>query len=154
MDGLDEHSQKALAMRRGIVYDEPKHCAIAIRCGMDGQSLVQIAAEIGIHRQNLNRWRDQHPEFNDACAIAQVQAQAWWERKGQDFVVEVPDAPRLNSAVWQRVMLSRFKEDYTERKEITGANGEPLGNGKAEPVQIMIVDPQDIKAGAGGTDGA
>jgi hypothetical protein len=62
----------------------PKYCAQVIAHGRTGASLTAFAAKIGVARRTLNNWALAHPEFAEACEIAQAHACAWYEDRMRD----------------------------------------------------------------------
>ena len=98
----------------------PEFCQLAIRLGAEGESRAAIAASIGICREQLGRWEDKYEDFAAALKQAKVLEQRWWERMGKEGQIM---GGQLNGAVWSRSMAARFREDYTERSEISGPNG-------------------------------
>lgn len=97
-----------------------KFCDEVIRLGAEGKSRMAIAASLGICRLQLSRWEDKYPEFKQALARGKALEQKWWENIGEQGLVM---GNQINSSIWAKSMSSRFKEDYTERSEISGPNG-------------------------------
>ena len=113
-----------------------------IKFGSLGYSVVEMAAEIGVVRNTLERqWTEVHPEFLTAFTRAKQLSQAWWERKGRDCLIMKPGDGTFNASVWSRSMAARFPEDWRENKgvELTGANGGPVQFAK---VERSIIDPK------------
>jgi hypothetical protein len=94
----------------------PEFCDDVIELGKQGKSLAQMCAHFDIARQTIDNWAEQHPEFLEALSRAKVHCQAWWEDKGMDGLA----AGKLNAPVWKKSMEARFRDDYTERREISG----------------------------------
>lgn len=100
---------------RPSLYD-PSYCDEVIDLGKAGKSLVQMAARFDVSRQTIDNWATQNPEFLEALNRAKVHCQDWWETKGQEGML----SPGFNAAVWKKSMEARFRDDYTERQEVTG----------------------------------
>lgn len=98
------------------------HCETVIELGRQGKSLAQMASHFDIGRTTIDRWGDDHPEFREALTRAKAHAQSWWEDQG----VSGMTADKFNAAVWKKSMEARFREDYTERKEVSGPEGGPI----------------------------
>lgn len=98
------------------------YCDSVIEWGKLGKSKTWMAAEIGISKQTFYDWEKAHPEFLDATTRAMAACQQWWEDAGQAGMI----ANCFNSTVWAKNMAARFRDDWTERQEISGANGTAL----------------------------
>lgn len=96
-----------------------EYCERAIEYGKAGKSVTWIAAELGIGRETLYRWTEEHPEFRDAINRAQEYAQQWWEDAGQRGM----ETPGFSAPIWSRSMAARFPKDWRENKgvELSGA---------------------------------
>ena len=101
---------------------KPEYCKTVIELGKEGKSLVQMAAHFDVARQTIDNWAEQNDEFLEALTRAKVHCQAWWEDTGQDGLF----ADKFNAPVWKKSVEARFRDDYTERKEVTGADGGPI----------------------------
>jgi hypothetical protein len=99
---------------RPSTYDQ-EHIGRVLELAAEGKSLVQIAAIIGVPRSTMQSWGDAHPEFSAALSRAKELEQAWWEEIGQRGV----HADKFNSKVWETSMRARFRDEYTERKEVS-----------------------------------
>lgn len=97
----------------------PEYCEAVIKLGKEGKSPAQMAAHFDVARSTIDEWAENHEEFSEAYARALAHCQNWWENKGQAAL----DTRDFNSAVWAKSMSARFRDDYTERKEHTGAGG-------------------------------
>src|SRR5688572_7258222 len=105
---------------------QPEYCERVIELGREGLSVVEMAAEIGVHRETLEEnWPAAHPEFSEAFTQARQFSQAWWERQGRVNLLLPPGAGTFNSSVWSRSMAARFPRDWREKAavEMTGKDG-------------------------------
>ena len=115
---------------------KPEYCERIIELGKQGYSHAELAADLEVDKHSMYRWAEQHEEFRTALHAAKTYEQAWFERearsnmKNRDF----------NANLWYRSAASRFREDYTERKEtaVTGANGGPV------QVQSHVLDAKTL----------
>ncbi len=80
---------------------------------LEGKSLAQISAKLNIPRTTMISWGDSHPEFSTALTRAKELEQSWWEDAGQKALT----SNKFNSAVWSKSMSSRFRNEYTEKRE-------------------------------------
>lgn len=110
----------------------PEYCETVIELGKQGKSLAQMCAHFDIARSTIDQWAEDHPDFSEALSRAKVHAQAWWEDQGMTGLT----LQGFNAAVWKKSVEARFREDYTERKELTGKDGAPI---KTEVTRIELV---------------
>lgn len=101
---------------RPSTYD-PKYCEMVIDLGKQGKSEVQISAGIDVPRTTMRSWAEQHPEFSSALTRAKELEQAWWEDAAQKGTAQ----SKIGPAVWNKSVSARFREDYTERHEVSGS---------------------------------
>jgi hypothetical protein len=87
-----------------------------------GKSLAQISARLDIPRTTLISWGEQHDEFSTALMRAKELEQNWWEDQAQENLT----ADKFNAPVWKKSMEARFRNDYTDRQEVTGKDGGPI----------------------------
>lgn len=93
---------------------EQSYCERVIELGKLGKSKAQMCAEFDISRQTIDNWAAAHEEFLEALSRAMAHAQAWWEDQG----VKGLTSKDFNAPVWKKSMEARFREDYTERREV------------------------------------
>jgi transposase-like protein len=98
---------------RPTKYD-PAYCERVIELGRQGKSQVQISAAIDVPRTTILSWAEQYPEFSTALMRAKEFEQDWWENAGQNGIF----LDKFNATVWKTSMAARFRDDYTERKEV------------------------------------
>lgn len=98
---------------------KPEYCERVIELGEKGFSQCEIAVALGHPRTTMRSWADQHEDFAKALAYAKECEQAWWENVGRASL----GADRFQAQVWKKSMESRFKDDYTDRKELGGLGG-------------------------------
>ena len=94
----------------------PQMCEDLIEAGKQGMGKAEMAAHIGIHRDTLNDWGKNNPEFSAALKEAVSQSQAWWERKGREGATGEVDG--FNSTAWIFNMKNRFREDWRDKHEV------------------------------------
>lgn len=113
-------------MRRGIDMPagrptkyKPEYCDLIIEVGSYGGWLSEMAEACDVARSTMDEWAANHPEFSEALTRAKQKAQAWFEIKGRTGM----EADKFNSALWAKQMSARHRDEYTERRELTGAEG-------------------------------
>lgn len=113
---------------RPTLYD-PAYCERVIELGKQGMSVVEMAADIGVHRNTLETsWPAEYPEFLEAFTQAKQHSQAWWETMGRVNLIMPQGSGTFQASVWSRSMAARFPADWREKSEtaLTGANGGPV----------------------------
>lgn len=109
---------------RPSTYD-PAYCERVIELGKAGASVVEMAANIGVHRETIEEnWPAAHEEFSEAFAQAKVESQAWWEKAGRESL----DKATFQASVWSRSMAARFPADWRESKHIDHSGTLNLGS--------------------------
>ena len=101
---------------------KPEFCEEVTELAKTGASMAEICSHFDICRQTIDNWAATYPEFLEALTRAKLHAQAWWEALGRQGLV----ANKFNGKIWEVSMRARFRNDYTERKELTGKDGGPI----------------------------
>lgn len=96
----------------------PAMCDRVIALGERGFSLAQMAADIGVVRETLRLWAQEHAEFMGAMGKARELSLAWWEHIAQNHMIERPGGDKINSGLWSRSMGARFPDDYRENSKV------------------------------------
>ena len=99
---------------RPSAYD-PAYCDKVVELGKAGKSKAQMAAHFDVSRQTIDNWASDYPDFLEALNRAMAHCQAWWETKGAEGM----EKPGFNAAVWKKSVEARFRDDYTERREVS-----------------------------------
>ena len=106
-------------------------------------SVVEMAAEIGVHRNTLEtNWTAAHPEFMEAFTYAKLCSQAWWERQGRVNLLVAPGVGTFQASSWSRSIAARFPADWREKSEtaLTGANGGPIKSEHTIDTSTLTID--------------
>lgn len=93
---------------------KPEYCDDVIELGKAGKSVAQMCAHFDISRQTIDNWAEANPAFLEALNRAKVHMQARLEEMGFSGLT----SKDFNAAVWKKTMEARFRDDYTERKEV------------------------------------
>lgn len=94
---------------------KPEYCEEVIELGKQGKSLAQMCAHFDIARSTIDQWAEDNAEFSEALSRARVHMQAKLEEMGFAGL----GSKDFNAAVWKVTMAARFRDDYTERKDVT-----------------------------------
>lgn len=120
---------------------KPEYCEAVLEMGAEGKSITQMAATLGFDKSTLLDWKAAHEDFASALTRATALSQKWWEDRGQMGLGD----RNFNAALWMKIVASRFRDDYTDRKEITGADGGPL-KVQAAVMDVTSLEPGDLEA--------
>lgn len=121
---------------------KPEYCELAMKYARDdGCSPAEIAAQLDIDRATLSYWAQQYPEFSSALKKAKTFEQQWWEKKGKEGML----SGKINAAIWTKSMQARFREDYTERTELTGANGSAIEIKTTNLLDVSELDVEELE---------
>lgn len=122
---------------RPTKYD-PKMDEWVVSLGAKGYSLAQIAFLFGVSRDTLYEWGRENGDFSYALTRAREAAQNWWEMIGQASLF----SEKFQFGVWNKVVSTRFRKDYTDRKGLPYDPNEPetiMG-----PGEVLELDPRDL----------
>ena len=101
----------------------------------EGQSVSEVATELGIHRDTIYDWAKKYPEFSDALEYGKHIAMTWWERQGREGLYKTSEydgesktssSKSLNEKVWAKNMSCRFPNDWREEKNVNLTGGVQL----------------------------
>ncbi len=99
---------------------KPEMCDIAIKVLSGGESIVAVAAELGVSRAMVYEWIDGKPEFKEAIKTGLAQGQREWEAIGKQGITGGYE--KFSATGWMFTMKNRFREDYKEEKEAKTVN--------------------------------
>jgi hypothetical protein len=124
---LDDTIPTKPAIGRPTTY-HPSYCQRVIELGKQGYSPCQIACELETDRETIIGWTtgkgsgEDGPRFATSLARAKLYEQAWWEERGRKGL----DDRHFNAHLWVKIMTCRFRQDYSDRVELTGQDGGPI----------------------------
>lgn len=109
---------------RPTKYDPAKMVPVIMKLARVGASRVEIAAELGVVKQTLYNWEDEHPDFVEVMKEARDVSQAWWEKQGRKGIW----SRDFNAPAYSLQIRNRFPDDWRDRKdhELSGPGGQPL----------------------------
>lgn len=120
---------------------QPEMCAVVLDLMRDGASLVEVSAELGIHRDTFYKWIDDkseyyHEEFGKAVSEGKLLSQAWWERNGRINLTNKD----FSYTGWYMNMKNRF--GWADKQEVSGPGGGPIK--QAFTVEFIDSDPESV----------
>lgn len=105
--------------RIGEVKYQPEYCQTAFETLAHGHSMTGLAGRLGVARSTAYKWREDYPEFDEACTRGQAAAVYWWERCAHDLA----RGGKGNPAMVIFGLKNRAPDDWRDRVEHTGAGG-------------------------------
>jgi len=112
-------------------------CQQVIELGKQGYSRTEIANALDVVKNPLTNWENEHPDFLSAMTRAREASQSWWETQGRKYLINEPQGPTMNAALYGKQMACRFPDDWRENTKVehTGKDGGAL------VIERVIVDP-------------
>ena len=86
----------------------------------DGLYQKDACAMAGIGVSTYHDWINAHPEFSEALKVAEAKAKS----RLKAVILEAAEAGTWQAAAW--MLERRWKEQYSIRNEVTGADGEGI----------------------------
>lgn len=117
---------------RPTKYDKA-FCEQAVAFLAHGYSVAALAGELGVSKQTLYNWQDEHPEFFDAVKRGQAKAALWWEN-----VLRTCATTGTTSTAAIFGLKNRAPEEWRDRVEHSGPDGGPIA---IQKIEYAIVDP-------------
>lgn len=99
----------------------------------DGQSVVEVCVELGIHKDTFYDWCAKHKEFSDAYTLGLLYSEAWWQKLGRAGAA----GGRVNPPMWRMNMMNRFKWSDRIESEIT-VTDVPVGEGLSHKEKVRL----------------
>ncbi len=96
---------------------KPEYCDELLAHMEKGFSYESFAGHIGVSKQTIYTWEQQHPEFLDAKEVGIEKSRIFWESVGINHIVNTSnsfgegqsESRSLNASVWIFNMKNRFK---------------------------------------------
>lgn len=91
----------------------PAYCNEAIEFLAQGYSITAFAGEIGVNRDTVYEWAEQHPEFSDALKIGKAKTAKYWEDR-----LRSDDAagPQVTAAIF--ALKNRVADEWRDKQEV------------------------------------
>jgi transposase-like protein len=89
-------------------------CDEVVRISQTGASLLECALEMGVCKQTLFNWADEHSEFLDALTRAKAARQVWWERVHRGNAV----SGEGNAALVMFGLKNIAPDDYKDKQQL------------------------------------
>jgi hypothetical protein len=99
-----------------------EYCSAVIECMKHGKSLAAFAAQVGVGREVVWKWRKKYVDFDNACRLGIEASQAWWEllatAVASGAASEHKTYKRANSGMVMFMMSRRFPDYYAKNRNI------------------------------------
>lgn len=94
---------------------KPEMCETVAKMGYEGEGVIDVCVELGIHKDTFYEWEKNNPDFSDAVKTFRANSQQWWERVGRNAVIG--EVNGFNATAWIFNMKNRFKDDWRDKVE-------------------------------------
>jgi len=95
-----------------------KLCELLPAMFANGESVLEVCAELGIHKDTFFEWVKKYPDFSDSYKKGLELSEAWWTRLGR---IGSTGKLSIQPATWIFNMKNRFK--WTDRQELNVPDG-------------------------------
>jgi hypothetical protein len=99
-----------------------------------------MAAKLGISKDTLYKWAEEHPDFSDAIKEGSLLAKVWWENFGQSAALGMVDG--FNATTWIFQMKNRFPETYRDVKVTELNSNQPLIDARTVVINARELSPE------------
>ena len=91
----------------------PELCEKILPMFKNGESIVEVCAQLGISRDTFYDWIKIHDDFSDTIKRGLELSEAWWSRLGRNGAA---GKAKIQPATWIFNMKNRFK--WTDKVEV------------------------------------
>ena len=99
---------------------KPEYCDTIVKVMSDGYSVTGFAGIIGVSRQTIYNWADEHTEFFDALKTAQAAAGVWWE----DQLRNIVQGGEGNATAAIFALKNRAADDWRDKREVDNTSSD------------------------------
>jgi len=107
----------------------PEYDQAVIEHLREGRSLTSFAGSIGVSRNTLDFWREEHESFREAVLVGKALCLAWWE----DRALETARTGRGNAKLIVFALKNYGPHEFTDSKQI-----EHKGTAPTQVVQYYL----------------
>lgn len=120
-----------MATGRPTKYD-PAFCDEVLPFMEQGYSTTALAGHLGVSRQTLYNWMDEHPAFFDAVKEGMAASAIWWENCLRQNAIK--GEGNATSAIFG--LKNRASEDWRDRKDVDHTSSD--GSMTPKPTEIIL----------------
>jgi hypothetical protein len=118
-----------MPLGRPSKYD-PKYCQTVIDLMSEGASIEELVLELGICKQTIYNWQQEHPDFLDAIKTGVELSEGWWKREGRKALRDKD----FSYTGWYMNMKNRFGWADKQQTDITTGG---------EKINVQIIEPDN-----------
>lgn len=93
-----------------------EYCELVKDTMRDGASFAAFRAEVGIAPSTFAYWRKKHPEFEEACQVANALSAIWWEARAKEAVAK--EGSKGAPAIILAGLYNRAQGDWANKQEV------------------------------------
>jgi len=115
---------------------------VILQMGREGSQHTHIMERFDLTRDTYYKLIKRDKDFSDTVKKAQTYAQNYWLKFMEDSF-KSGDSKSINSNLWSLVMRNKFKEDWSDRKEMdVTTQGDKIKNDN--DIVVRVIPPKDI----------
>ena len=127
-------------VKKGLWPEDWKE--VILQMGREGAQHTHIMERFDLARETYYKLINRDTEFRDTVNKAQTYAQNYWMKFMEEAFIK-GDSKSINSNLWSLVMRNKFKEDWSEKKEIDlTTQGDKIKNDN--DIVVKVIPPKDI----------
>jgi len=127
-------------VKKGLWPEDWKE--VILQMGREGAQHTHIMERFDLARETYYKLINRDTEFRDTVNKAQTYAQNYWLKFMEDSF-KSGDSKSINSNLWSLVMRNKFKEDWSDRKEMdVTTQGDKIKNDN--DIVVRVIPPKDI----------
>jgi len=127
-------------VKKGLWPEDWKE--VILQMGREGAQHTHIMEKFDLQRDTYYKLINRDTEFRDTVNKAQTYAQNYWMKFMEEAFIK-GDSKSINSNLWSLVMRNKFKEDWSEKKEIDlTTQGDKIKNDN--DIVVKVIPPKDI----------
>lgn len=119
----------------------PEYCELVVKLGEAGEYPVEWAAQIGVAKKTLHRWKEEFPAFCHAYDLAFTKCEASHMRKTRTSAEsDIGSAPLLK---WLGSAVFGYREAMDVDNTHSGPGGKPIETKNETIIRIVRPAQQD-----------
>jgi hypothetical protein len=133
----EEKPKRKVGRPRIESYINPEWKSIILDAGREGKHITQFLIELGLsfqsHRNLLSRSKEYRLVFDEYQKLCEH----WWYERMYESIVK-GESNKFNQRLWTIIMKNKFKENWTDEKQIDITSmGEKLNTDNKINIEII-----------------